>query len=447
MSELIKRAKAFATQAHQRIGHRRKYTKQPYEVHLKAVAEIVATVTDDEEMISAAWLHDTVEDTSATHHDLEKEFGDEVRNLVFDLTDISKPSDGNRMLRKAIDREHIAVASVRAKTIKLADLIDNSRDICKHDPGFARVYLAEMSALLEVLEQGDETLFKQAQRELLRCSEKLGLVRPPGSMQVLEETLPLKAVGFSQRRVQRLFTEAFTAKDIAEPIHSFDTNRPATEVKSVMEALGISVAGIRSEGMVAGFVWKDDLTGGNSGERARSFGRDQLVYGDASLSDVILVLTRHNHCFISVLDSVVGVVTRTDVEKPIVRMWLFGMITMVEMSLATTIRSKWPNNDWRENCTPGRLRKAEALCDERSRRDQHSDLIDCLQLSDKARILLKDPEMLVEFGFKSKGEADRAIRDLESLRNNLAHGQSIIAYDWPQIVRLTQQIELIVVEM
>jgi CBS domain-containing protein len=447
MSELIKRAKAFATQAHQRIGHRRKYTKQPYEVHLKAVAEIVSTVSEDEEMIAAAWLHDTVEDTSATHHDIEKAFGAGVRSLVYDLTDISKPSDGNRMARKAIDREHIAAASVRAKTVKLADLIDNSRDICKHDPGFARVYLGEMSALLEVLGEGDETLFKAAQKELLRCSEKLGLVQPPGSMQALEETLPLQAVGFSQRRVQRLFTEAFTAKDIAEPLHSFDADRPAVEVKNAMQALGISVAGIRGQGMVAGFAWKDDLAAGNCGECARRFGRDQVVYGDAYLSDVILVLTRHNHCFISVLDSVVGVVTRSDIEKPIVRMWLFGMITMVEMSLATTIRSKWPDDSWREHCPPGRLKKAEELCAERSRREQQCELIDCLQLSDKGRILLRDPQTIIEFSFKSKGEAEQAIRDLESLRNNLAHGQGIITYDWPQIVRMTQQIELIVAEM
>ena len=69
------RAREFATQAHRRIDQRRKYSKQAYEVHLKAVADLVASVTDDQEMIAAAWLHDTVEDTPATLGDIEREFG------------------------------------------------------------------------------------------------------------------------------------------------------------------------------------------------------------------------------------------------------------------------------------------------------------------------------------------------------------------------------------
>ena len=57
MSDLISRAKTYATLAHKRIDQRRKYSNQPYHVHLEAVASIVATVSDDEEMIAAAWLY------------------------------------------------------------------------------------------------------------------------------------------------------------------------------------------------------------------------------------------------------------------------------------------------------------------------------------------------------------------------------------------------------
>ena len=70
MHKLIEHARTFATSAHERIGHQRKYNNQPYQVHLRAVANLVASVTDDAEMIAAAWLHDTVEDTSATLDDI-----------------------------------------------------------------------------------------------------------------------------------------------------------------------------------------------------------------------------------------------------------------------------------------------------------------------------------------------------------------------------------------
>ena len=443
MTDLVKRARTFATQAHQRIGHRRKYTKQPYEIHLKAVANAVREITDDREMIAAAWLHDTVEDTSATHYDIEQEFGKQIAKLVYELTDISKPSDGNRAMRKELDRQHLAQASARAKTIKLADIIDNSRDICTHDPEFARVYMQEACLLLQVLEQGDGILFKRAQKELARCADKLGMEQLPGSVHAVDSLyLPGKNVfKFSQRRVHKLFTEAFTAKDIAEPIHSFDADRQSSEVLDIMQTLEIDVIGIRRHGHVIGYAWKGDLENGLCGDRARAFGRDQVIYGDVSLSEVILVLTRYDHCFISLLDTVAGVVTRVDMEKPLVRMWLFGMITILEMNLANSIRKRWPGDDWKKHCSKNRLRKAETLCTERSRLNQHSDLIDCLQLSDKAQILLSDPAIREEYGFDSKTAADRTIKEMSSLRNNLAHGQSIVSYDWPQIVRMTQRLE------
>ena len=83
-------------------------------------------------------------------------------DLVDDLTDVSEPRDGNRKVRKAMDREHSARTSARAQTIKLADLISNSSDITANDPSFAKVYLAEKALLLEVLIKGDPALLKKA---------------------------------------------------------------------------------------------------------------------------------------------------------------------------------------------------------------------------------------------------------------------------------------------
>jgi (p)ppGpp synthase/HD superfamily hydrolase len=57
------------------------------------------------------------------------EFAKEVVALVEMLTDVSKPEDGNRAVRKEIDRQHTALASPEGKTIKLADLIDNTQSM------------------------------------------------------------------------------------------------------------------------------------------------------------------------------------------------------------------------------------------------------------------------------------------------------------------------------
>lgn len=162
MDDLEKRALAFATKAHASIDHRRKYTGDAYIVHPIAVAEIVRSVPHTPAMIAGAYLHDVVEDTPVVLDQIRDEFGDEVADLVDWLTDVSKPSDGNRAIRKAIDRRHSAAAPAEAQTIKLADLIDNTHTISAHDPDFWRVYRREKLALLEVMCLGDATLMSRA---------------------------------------------------------------------------------------------------------------------------------------------------------------------------------------------------------------------------------------------------------------------------------------------
>ena len=439
--DLIRKARYYATQAHKRINHRRKYTDQPYAIHLKAVADLVSSVSDDPEMIAAAWLHDTVEDTPVTFQDIEKEFGAGIMQLVSDLTDVSKTSDGNRAVRKAIDRAHLAQAVPRAKTIKLADLIDNCRDISSNSPRFARVFLTEMAALLEVLGDGDVELYEKAGQMLSDCAASLEMVPIPVVSRDWSEEHSSGGELLPHQHAQLQFITAFTAKDIAEPLRSFDGEQKASGIIGKMGELNLYAAGVRIDGFVSGYVLSADLGQGKLEKCLRGFRKDQVLDGDASLSEVIHVLTRHNHCFVSLLGSVAGIITRSDIQKPIVRMWLFGIITLIEMNFVEKIRLKWPAESWMGLITRSRLKKAEDLLEERRRRKQNCDLLDCLQFSDKARILIEDPAQLEELGLQSKKIAKQLSKELESLRNNLAHSQDIVTHDWPQIARLAKRFE------
>jgi (p)ppGpp synthase/HD superfamily hydrolase len=154
---IIKRAIQFAAVAHK--GQVRKYTHDPYISHPISVAMMVLKHTNySSEDIAAAVLHDVVEDTPVSIGDIAKEFGIYVSQVVDGLTDRSKPEDGNRAVRKAIDRQHISEGSVVVKSIKLADLIDNTESIIEHDVEFARVYMAEKKLLLTVLSEGHPSL-------------------------------------------------------------------------------------------------------------------------------------------------------------------------------------------------------------------------------------------------------------------------------------------------
>ena len=146
---LYNRALQFAKDAH---GDQvRKYSGLPYVTHTIAVADTVARYAGTDEMIAAALLHDTVEDTHITFEDIRVEFGEEVMDLVYWLTDVSRPEDGNRASRKRLDRQHYANGPREAQIIKAADMIDNSTDILKNDANFAKVYIPELLLLLDAM--------------------------------------------------------------------------------------------------------------------------------------------------------------------------------------------------------------------------------------------------------------------------------------------------------
>lgn len=174
MDMLEQKALEFAKAAHEAVGQRRKYSNEPYIVHPMAIAKLVKSVSHTPEMVAAALLHDTVEDTNVELADIGQSFGPVVAQLVDELTDISRPHHGKRAIRKEMDRQHLAQASKEAKTVKLADIIDNSRDIIKHDPGFGRKYMKEMKALLEVLREGDATLYSTADEIVRKYYERHG---------------------------------------------------------------------------------------------------------------------------------------------------------------------------------------------------------------------------------------------------------------------------------
>jgi (p)ppGpp synthase/HD superfamily hydrolase len=162
--DLLSKATQFAAEAHQ--GQVRKYTGEPYVTHPLAVMELVQKVPHTTEMLVAAILHDVVEDTPVELTEILDKFGPVVATCVDGLTDVSRPEDGNRAERKALDRAHTAKQPAEVQTIKLADLIHNTLSIQQHDPSFYRVYKQEKKALLTVLTKGDQTLMWQAQQQI-----------------------------------------------------------------------------------------------------------------------------------------------------------------------------------------------------------------------------------------------------------------------------------------
>jgi hypothetical protein len=104
------------------------------------------------------------------------------------------------------------------------------------------------------------------------------------------------------------------------------------------------------------------------------------------------------------------------------------------------IQRKWPGESWSKLLSVQRIEGANQLFAERQRRGDRCQLLDCLQLADKMDILMSDSSELDALGIPTPSAAKRAAKQIESLRNSLAHAQSFVEKDWPQVVRLARRI-------
>ena len=129
---LLDRAIVFAVHAH--AGTERRGKGFPYIVHPMEAVEIVATMTRDQELLAAAALHDTVEDTDTTVEQIREEFGDRIATLVASESDtmpegVSEEDSWHARKQAAIDR--LARASHDAKMVALGDKLSNMRAIAR----------------------------------------------------------------------------------------------------------------------------------------------------------------------------------------------------------------------------------------------------------------------------------------------------------------------------
>lgn len=131
-TELLDRAIIFAVRAH--AGTERRGKGFPYIVHPMEAMEIVATMTPDQELLAAAALHDTVEDTDVTVAQIRAEFGDRIASLVAAESDafvegVSEEDSWHDRKKAAIDR--LAKAPHDAKIVALGDKLSNMRAIAR----------------------------------------------------------------------------------------------------------------------------------------------------------------------------------------------------------------------------------------------------------------------------------------------------------------------------
>jgi guanosine-3',5'-bis(diphosphate) 3'-pyrophosphohydrolase len=171
MDGILQQVRDFADRAHG--DQRRKYTPERYIVHPVRVMEICRQYNSSLPVLSAALLHDVLEDTPVTKGEIydflstimSKEDALQTIELVVELTDVyikKAYPQWNRKTRKEKESDRIALTSPNAQTIKYADIIDNSKEIVQYDEDFGPKFLKECRNLLKRMNKDNPDLYKIA---------------------------------------------------------------------------------------------------------------------------------------------------------------------------------------------------------------------------------------------------------------------------------------------
>jgi len=208
--------------------------------------------------------------------------------------------------------------------------------------------------------------------------------------------------------LRQVFERGVTVRYIAEPFVSFDASRDVNEVRKFMEGRDFGVIGVRQNGIIAGYVERNSLQAGTLEQYIKPFDKENALDEWSPMLSALDLLVRFPQVFITIMGAVWGIITKGDLVKNPVRIWIFGVLSLLEMQFLRLIRNMYPNSEWTELISKNRVLKAEELLLERKRGNEAIDLAGCLELVDKYTIFTKEQFCISSFQIRIQVRGKKA---------------------------------------
>ncbi|MBI3761579.1 MAG: hypothetical protein HY260_06920 [Chloroflexi bacterium] len=227
---------------------------------------------------------------------------------------------------------------------------------------------------------------------------------------------------------------AFQVLDIAAPLRAFQP--PDAQLGEVWEELTaedpVGFCLIRDSERIYGFFAFDDDVflaplEGIASDKLTQITPDQIVSGSMSLLDLISLFRRHYFFFVLTRNDLTHVVSFQDLDNLPVKLCLFSLLMALEAEIVDLLAASGSIEQHLSLLPEGRLNKAKQLCGDKYGADRITadKILLCTTFIDKKTMLLRSPALSSRLPFQSKNAAERFFKRTESLRNQIAHSDSI----------------------
>lgn len=257
------------------------------------------------------------------------------------------------------------------------------------------------------------------------------------------ETTRHRRNGTSFIEMKQVFTDNISTKQIFEWLDKVSIGERPLEVKRYLIERDFDLLGVVDHnGKMLGYVRETNLQDGKLGDFLEQIDYSMLISNTTPFPKLLEVLTKYGFALVLNNNEIDGIVTKADINKPLFRLYLFGIVSLFEMHINFWI-NKYVTNNLSELISPDRLGAAEKILSLRQHANDQLTILECLQLSDKRDILLLTPDFLALFDF-SKRAFEKFMKTVEIIRNEVAHSQYTItkSLDWNRLVDVIRDMEL-----
>jgi len=240
----------------------------------------------------------------------------------------------------------------------------------------------------------------------------------------------------ASRELRKTLDDSLVVRHISTKMETCRGDRQAAEVRTYMEERNFDVMGLFDGDRISRYGSLKRLGEGTCNDHGLPIEPTEIVASTTALIDLLPIMKDRDYLFVLEGARLESIVTPADLQKPPVRMLLFGLVSLLDMFLLALVRRHYSEETLSSILKPQRLEEARSLYDLRKAKNQEIDLADCLQISDKRDLILRKLDCPT-LGFNSKRTAMKFFKKAEDLRNNLAHSQDLVlGSSWNEVIEL-----------
>ena len=246
--------------------------------------------------------------------------------------------------------------------------------------------------------------------------------------------------------LKEIFEQELCAQHIATKLNVCMAVDTAELTVAEMEQEHFDVLGVQSDDGVVGYVLLSELRDlprqTPVSDVMRPVTHLDIVTNRTPIKDLMALLVRKPWYFVLTKNRVADIVTRSDLQKSPVRMFLFGLVTLLEMYMRDMVAMAYSGNQIHTTLSSARMLAVTSLLAQHRNRNEDLTLVDCLQFCDKRSLLLKLRDITTFFQYPSKDRLSGFLRNAEKLRDRLSHAQDIVSGStWEEVVQIAGDIE------